>query len=401
MRSMIVRPALAAALLLLGSVGAGAQSMTSIRGLGYPMSSTDTRAEALGGLGIGLFGTSASMTNPASAAGIVRRGVVVSAIATERTSRLGDASAGTGTTRFPLIRVIFPVGRVVLTAGYGAFLDQSWGVVREGTLTVVDGEVPYRDAVESVGGIGQAEFGAAIPVSDALALGIAIGRYTGGQDVSVQRSFESGDLGTYQAYSEDRSHEYGGTLARAGFRLDAGDVFRLGGSVTWSGRLSADSVEGPVPGAEYELPLQMAAGASAYLSPGLLATVAGRWSGWSVTDASGGPGPAEGEVASRDTWEIGGGLELDNPLSRARRTYPIRLGFQYRELPFGFANEPPTEWVAGMGLGLRIGSDITTPQARFDLTIQRGARTAAGAGGIPDLDEAFWRFGLGISIFGT
>ncbi|MFW5947272.1 MAG: hypothetical protein ACOCUW_02160 [Gemmatimonadota bacterium] len=397
---MFVRSAFVAALLLV-AVGARGQSVTSVQGLGYPMVGADARAEALGGLGIGLMGTSASLTNPASVAGTVRRGVVVSGVATERTSTLGDASAGTGTTRFPLIRLLFPMGRVVLTAGYGAFLDQSWSVARDGALTVVDQEVAYQDVVESTGGVGQAQIGAAIPVGRYLALGVAVGTYTGGQDVSLRRTFDPADIGTLEPYTEDRAVRYSGLLTRVGFRLDAGSMLRVGGSATWSGRLTADSVEGPVPGTAYDLPLQLAAGASAYLSPGLLATVSGRWSGWSGTDPSGGLGLADGDVDSRDTWELGAGLEIDDPASRAARSFPIRAGFQYRELPFSFGDESPSEWAAGLGVGLRIGPDITTPLARIDLTVQRGARTAPGSQVVPALDETFWRFVVGISIFGT
>lgn len=400
MRSLHARITLALLLVLLAG-GASGQSLTSVRGLGYPILPADARSEALGGLGIGLIGLAVPMTNPASAAGVDRRGVVVSGSATERRSALGDVSASTGATRFPLMQVLFPVGRVVLTGGYGTFLDQSWSVVQEGSAPVGTGSIGYRDVVESLGGVGQARIGAAVPLGDRFALGLSVGGYTGSQSVTIRRLFDTTAVGLIEPYSETRGARYSGVTTQVGFRWDPLSVLRVGGSVTWSGTLHADSTDGPLPSREYDLPLQIAGGASAYLAPGLLAAVSGRWSGWSVTDPSGGLADPTAEVSSRDTWELGAGLELDNPERRAIRSYPLRVGFQYRQLPFTFVSDHPREWLASLGVGMRLGTNVNTPLARVDLTIQRGARTASGGDGIPALDESVWRFVLGVSIFGT
>ena len=389
------------ALLLVGAGGAAAQSVTSLTGLGYPMVATDARSEALGGLGVGLMGLAVPFTNPASAAGVSRRGVVVSAATTERSSTLGNVSASTGTTRFPLMRILFPVGDLVLSAGYGTFLDQSWAVARTGSLALPTGSIGYRDVLSSTGGVGQAQLGAALPLGRTLAVGLSLTRYTGRQDVVIRRQFDTTSIGTLQPYNESRAFQYGGVGAQLGIRWDPSPAARLGASVTWSGTLTADSVAGAVSTREYDLPLQVAGGASVYLSPGVLAAVSGRWSGWSVTDPTGGLIEPEVSGASRDTWEIGGGVEFDDPDRRASRSFPLRLGFQYRQLPFTFVSDQPTEWLATAGLGMRIGADFNTPVARLDLTIQRGARTAAGGAGVEALDETLWRVAFGISIFGT
>lgn len=389
------------ALTVLTTASARAQSLTALRGLGYPIIATDARSEALGGLGIGLFGLAEPLTSPASAATVRRRGIVVSAAATERTSALGDVSASTGTTRFPLIKLLFPVGNVVLTGGYGSFLDQSWSVTREGTQELGTGAVGYEDILESRGGVGQARLGVAIPLGQRFAVGVNAGLFTGGQDLTIRRLFDTTAVGDLEAYSETRRFQYSGTSAQVGFRWDPASVLRLAGSLTWSGTLTADSIAGIVAGQEYDLPLQVAAGASAYLAPSVLFAVSGRWSGWSATDPSGGLLDADPAASSRDTWEVGAGIELDNPERRAARSFPLRLGFQYRQLPFTFVTEAPTEWLASAGIGMRIGVDPDTPLARIDLTVQRGARTAPGNAAVADLDETLWRFVAGISIFGT
>jgi hypothetical protein len=128
LRTLILAAAMGA--MLAGPVAA--QSLTSIQGLGYPVLATDARTEALGGLGLGLQGLSAPMTNPAAAAGLLRRGAIVSVSAVEQTATWADESGSFGATRFPLIQVIYPIRGVVVTAGYGGYLDQSWGVERSG-----------------------------------------------------------------------------------------------------------------------------------------------------------------------------------------------------------------------------------------------------------------------------
>ncbi|NIP78990.1 MAG: hypothetical protein GWM90_07230, partial [Gemmatimonadetes bacterium] len=88
----------------------GAQSITSLRGLGDPLFPADARTEILGGIGVGLQGLTVTLTDPAGPAGLRRRGAAVSVAAVERTSTLGDASDANGSTRFPLIRLLYPIG---------------------------------------------------------------------------------------------------------------------------------------------------------------------------------------------------------------------------------------------------------------------------------------------------
>ncbi|MFP4622540.1 MAG: hypothetical protein ACLFRX_00015 [Gemmatimonadota bacterium] len=377
-----------------------AQSITSIRGLGYPLVPVDARTEVLGGLGVGLQGLAAPLTNPAAAAGVLRRGAVVSLAALEQEAALGDATDAMGTTRFPLIRILFPVGDVVLTAGYGGYLDQSWAVSREGEQLTGGDLISYRDLIRSTGGIGQFQVGAAAPVGSRLAVGAAVGLHTGSRRLDQQRLFDSTAFGRLEPFTDSRTVHYSAPMAQLGAQWDPLEILRVGASVTWAGTLTADSARGSAVTTEYELPLQVAGGASAYLAPTLLATVSGRWSGWSTTgDIIGLGGDGAGRSAGRDTWEVGGGLELDNPDSRAERSYPLRLGFQYRELPFTFVSEAPTEWFVGAGAGMRLGPSAENPLARVDLTVQRGERSTPG-GELGELTESAWRFSLSLSIFG-
>lgn len=395
--------ALAAFVALLAAGPLSAQTLTSIRGLGYPIPAADARAEVLDGLGVALKGLSATMNNPAAAAGVTRRGAVVAVSAVEQDAVLGEASGGIGATRFPLIQILYPVRGIVLTAGYGSYLDQSWAVTREGQEETGEHTIGFRDFVRSTGGIGQVQVGAAVPVTPQLAVGVAVGAHTGGQSLQFQRLFDTTSLGTLESFSQTRSVQYSAPMAQLGLRWDPAPLLRLGASVTWAGTLSADSASGPAVSARYELPLQAAAGVSANLAPSLLATVSGRWSGWGAVGDVPGLGVAGTRVVStgRDTWEVGGGLEWDNVEARGVRTYPVRLGAQYRQLPFSFATEAPTEWFVGAGAGLRIGASQDNPLVRLDFTVQHGERTAPGDAVTDELTETAWRFSLSLSVFGN
>lgn len=390
---------------IVGAVAAASatgQSITSIQGLGYPVLPGDARTEALGGLGIGLQGLAASSANPAAAAYVERPGAVVTVSALEQSAGIGDTSGDFGATRFPLIRILYPVRGVVLTAGYGGYLDQSWAVERSGTQDAGSTIVDYEDQIRSTGGIGLFQLGAAIPIGARLAVGGAVGAHTGEQRLQFQRLFDTTSLGQLEPFADTRTVTYSAPMAQLGVNWDALDALRLGASLTWAGTLSADSTSGLATSREYDLPLQLAAGASAYLSPSLLATVSGRWSGWGAVGDVPGTGLQGGPVASgQDTWEVGGGLELDNPAPRADRNFPVRIGAQYRQLPFTFGGTTPTEWFAGAGVGMRIGASAENPLVRADLSVQRGERTATGDSLTGELTESAWRFSLSLSIFGN
>jgi hypothetical protein len=398
---MLRSGAMALALFLLAAAAAHAQSLTSVRGPGYPVIATDARTMALDGLGIGLHGFATTFANPAAVAMARRRGAVVALENVERTVRIADESDRLGTTRFPLINAVFPARGVVFTGGYGSYLDQSWALVREGEQELGDGTVEYFDVMESVGGVGRLQFGAAVPIGERLGVGATVGLHMGGHRVEYRRQFDTRLDSPIEPYVESMSWRYRGPVAQVGAVWDPSDILRVGASVTWAGTLVGDSVGGRAARRELELPLQVAGGASGYLVPGLLASVSGRWSGWSVTDAGAIGAPTVGFASSsRDTWEVGGGFEWARSRPGARRTYPLRIGAQYRQLPFGFIDEAPSEWLVGGGAGLVIG-DPASPLGLVDLTVQRGSRTAAGAGAIGSFTEDMWRAALSVSLFGS
>jgi hypothetical protein len=398
----IRRTVLLASMAVVVAAPAMAQSLTAARGPGYPVLPGDARSAALGSLGIGLPGFTASLLNPAGSARALRPGGMVVLESMDRSVQVGDAEDEVGSIRFPLIRLVFPVGPAVLAAGYGGYLDQGWGLLREGEETLGEAVVGYTDVMRSEGGVGQFQVGAAVPIGERFGLGAAVGLHMGSQRVSYSRRFDEALEGVLDPYSETLGWRYSGPMAQFGAQWSPADVVRIAASLTWAGTLVGEATEGRAARREVDLPLQVAAGASGVLVPGLLATVSGRWSGWSVTDPDvvGLPGQQE-DNGSRDTWEVGGGLEWAPLRPGARRTFPVRAGLQYRQLPFPFATESPSEWFAGAGAGMRVGADPANPLAAVDVAVQRGVRSAAGSGTLGDLTERMWRLTLSVALFGN
>ena len=98
-----------------------AQSLFATRGLGVPITASDARAAALGGIGVGLSGFNFTMENPADVAGLLRRGATATLQPTWNNMELDGQSDRVGGSRFPLIRVFYPLNpRLAASLGYGA-----------------------------------------------------------------------------------------------------------------------------------------------------------------------------------------------------------------------------------------------------------------------------------------
>lgn len=372
---------------------ASAQSVFSARGFGVPVSPVDARTQALGGIGIGLKGRNASFGNPAALADFGFRGAIATLQSSSREIEFGGAGSSTAANRFPLLRVVYPLTpRLVAGFGYGGFLDQSWAVEVSGREVIAGDTVEVSDLISNDGGLAQFRFGLAYDLTPKFAVGIDGGLYTGKVDHRLTREFlDNVPLGT-SPVEQAASWSQQAPLLSAGFRWDPASVFRVAGSVTWSGDLkrSVRSGEADIGDERIALPLQVAAGASAVLTPGLLGTVSARWSGWSRAAESFSPAnkPA-------DTWEYGAGIEWTRAILGSARL-PIRVGYRQADFPFPFEGVTPTERVATLGLGFQLAQTSFGPLATIDTSIDRGRRSAAGTG----LEESFWRFTVGMGIFG-
>ncbi|HEX9105873.1 MAG TPA: hypothetical protein VF832_01565 [Longimicrobiales bacterium] len=390
---------------LLGPAPLAAQSLLATSGLGVPTPPLDARARALGGVPTGLFGLDLSLGNPADAADVRYRGGMASVQPFSRSDELGGQSASTSGARFPLLRVLYPTRRIVFSLGYGGFLDQSWGVSSTGVSHFGGDTATVTDITRSVGGISQLRLGASYLLSPRVALGGAVGLYTGNVTRDVTRDFPDSTHSDFLGFESRTQWGFHGPLASVGIRADIGAVLRVAGDVTWSGKLSADSSSGAARGRSYSLPLQAEAGASALLAPSLALSVGGTWANWSKTTFSGcgslaicTPGSAAAFVA-RDTRTYGVGLEYGGTHAGVR-TYPFRIGYHYAQLPFFAPGDDvlPTEKSGSVGMGVRIGGSENSPAAQLDGAIERGSRS--GGATPAALSEKFWRLTFSLAVFG-
>jgi hypothetical protein len=370
---------------------ASAQSIFSARGFGVPVAPIDPRAQALGGIGIGLLGQDASMVNPAEIANHNFRGAVATLQSSSLSADFGAQSGQTTTNRFPLLRVIYPIDeRLSASVGYGGFLDQTWSVVTSGFERIGADSVAVRDASSADGGLAQLRVGLAYSLAPSFAVGIDGGIYTGKLDERLSRTFGEGAPAGIDSIMQRDTWTQRAPLISAGFRWDPAQIFRLAESFTWAGTLARELENKPEAKRSFQLPLQAAAGASAILAPGLMGTVSTRWAGWSRAADDFDPA-----FAPVDTWEYGAGLEWTR-MTLGSAAIPIRFGYHRAQLPFRFQGVTPTESAATVGLGLELARTAVGPLATIDATLDRGRRTAAGTG----LNESFWRMTLGIGVFG-
>jgi hypothetical protein len=385
-------------LIALTPAGAHAQSLFSTRGLGVPSEGYDARARALSINGVGLLGLSTSLVNPAEQAGVLRRGVTASFQPWMGSTEFQGESDDIAATRFPLISIMYPTRLGAFTLSYGGVLDQSYSVIAQGEEVLGTDSVETRDLVQTVGGIGQLRLGFSRYIGRNLAVGAAVGLYTGNIDRGLSRTYPDSSLGlsTFETHTR---WNYSGPQASVGARWDPIPDLRVGGSFTWSGTLKAKPQEGSTTEYEYDMPVRFAVGASGRVGNSLIAAVAGSWTSWTSGDYRT-PGNV-GSTAAEQQMEIGGGLEWEQ-LRRGNRVFPLRIGARTSKLPFHLVGEEaPTEWAITGGLGLRLVEDDFGPLAVADIGVERATREGLQSLAAPaGLKESFWRFTVSLSLFG-
>ncbi len=367
-----------------------AQSVFNSSGLGRAMESADGRARAMGSVGIGLFGGSISPVDPAAAAGIgFASAVMVAQPAWVEAEQDGTAQGTFRGTRFPLLGMAYPVLGGMSTVQFASVLDQRFQSSR--SVDVVLGGAPYSvvDQFVQDGGVSSASLGYARNLGSTVAVGLAIGRYTGSVTRTLTRDSLEVDLPGAAPFSTRGRWGYGGTSVTAGVSAQFQGVARFAGSVRWSSALEATAQSGTDGGdRSYDLPLELRVGGSALLAPGLLLVASAVHADWSdVAD------DLVTSVAVGDASGFGVGLELSD-FRLLGRTAPLRVGYRYSGLPFGVGTETASERAFTGGLGFAFNETNGILLAGVDLALERGERSAGS------LIERFWRATAAIRVSG-
>ncbi|MEX2528290.1 MAG: hypothetical protein WEA09_11690 [Gemmatimonadota bacterium] len=381
-------------LAVLGGVAAGAtplsaQSILNSRGLGLPVAAMDGRAAALGGVGVALSGGELLVSDPASAGVLLLPTLVLVSQPGNLSFSLGEETGSGSANRFPLLGVAYPVrGSGMLTFTLGSFLDQRWRTSLEREVNLGSGAVPVVDTFESDGGVARVQFGYVHRLGGGVTAGVTAGAHSGEWNRTFTRQFDTLSVGRdVEDFLEEGHWRVTGPTGSAGLSWSPGSSFRVAGSATWSGRLTAtpDAVtEGDT--VSYGLPWEFRVGASGALTPDLTLNIGMHRAAWD------GDGFGVDEQV-RATTTVGGGLEFTGS-SFWGRSLPIRLGYRQSQLPFQFEGEFPSERIFSGGVGWLLASVESIPLARFDLALERGRREAGS------LTERFLRTTISIRVSG-
>jgi len=362
---------------LIGAGPATAQTPLTALGLGYPVPPVDGRSAALGGTGIGLFGGSFSLVNPAdmtqhqnSSFGVTFSGENVDIAG-------GQDFINTGRERFPVIRAVAPVNQWRIGIAFGSAYDQDWTVRFNDTLHLADGNVSFEETREHDGGISTIDLSLARSLG-AASVGISAQRLTGSLRETFNRAF---NLPTGRAPSLGAT---GGSdiLSYSAFRVKLGANMKVGRRVLVSGvatlpsTLTADPQDSTAASADVDLPATVQFGASAWVVPKLLVAGSLGWGQWSKL------GTIRGARA-HDTMWYGGGIEFQG-LSVLGGRLPVRFGARRTELPFSLASGTldETAITGGFGWSFLDGS------AEVNVGFESGTRGDISSDG---LEESFQR----------
>lgn len=393
-RALFAATAIAALVAASAATPVAAQSLLAAGGLGVPVDPVDARGRALGAVGPGMFGTAVIPGDPAASLDLT----VPTATFSLQGSWLSieDLSGATSDdqgSRMSAVGIAYPVrGWGVASVTYGGVLDQRWILRRDQSLPLDAGgaDVNVTDHFVSDGGVSAARLGFARRLTPKVGVGAAVGVLTGSLARTYTRSFDTlTAVVPLKPFQSGGRWSYSGVTGTLGAVFDLARIVRAAATVTVSGKLEADSISGSAVAKEYDMPIELRAGISGTLAPGLTAMVSGSYADWSSTGDAFSPSTS---VAGKATG-IGAGIELDRG-TLFGRPLPLRAGWHRVELPFGFDGEQGREsaFVGGAGMYLvRAGS---IPLAAIDLSVEKGSRTAGS------FTEDFWRSTVSVRVAG-
>lgn len=364
------------------------QSILAQAGLGVPSDPLDARSRALGVVGVGLTGWGIFPTDPAAAAGL-RLPTVVGSFQ-PATSSVDGQGGSAGHTRFPVVGVAYPFGANVLTATFGSYLDPRWEARTPILLDLAGQEVSGEDVYRSEGGIAQVRVGWARRLSEAWAIGISGGQYTGSIERTFTRTLDPEAVGSEVNPFVSRARwSASGSVVSGGVAWSPSTLVRVGAAASWSGGLELAPEEGTEgPTRSYDLPVEYRVGATFGLSSDLSLSVGAAYADWTEMDDDLSEGGTRGEV-----WTWGAGAEW-GASELLGRPLPIRLGYRRAQLPFLHDGAEASERAVTGGFGFHLADLEDVPMARLEIGFQRGTREAGS------FSEDFWRTTVSIRLSG-
>jgi hypothetical protein len=365
---MSYRTASTLAALLLGATASSLQGQDSpfgINGLGTPGRFESARARATGGA-FAAFDPLSALSD-ASIAGLGR----LTAIATGTTSYLSDDLGGVSATRrasrFPLFQVGGPAwGRVVLAAGVSTYLDRTFHVRIEDTITLGGSQQAVTDNLSGDGGVTDIRFVAARRFGR-LTIGAGVHLLSGSTRFQFVRNFT--DTSAYGDVAQSGEVAFRGSGGSASAILTVGRQLELAGFWRTDSRLRSEENGEQV--ALNDLPMTYGGAIRWRPAPEAALAASLTYRGWASA--------ADSNAYNTTSWSAG---------AEFGRRLPLRVGARGGTLPFGPGGRAPREtaFAAGTGRVFAGGRGI------IDVTVERLRRTGAG------LTETAWTVLFGVAV---
>ena len=348
---------------------ASADSVFGIRGIGILGRPFSARAAMSGGAFALFDGT--SVLNPASLGQITLTSGWGTFAATSRTFSDGPVGAKLGSTRFPLFGLALPVGkRVVVGLSVSEFLDRTWSDSTTQDTTLRDSTVTVADVASSSGGVSDVRLAGAYRLTDAITVGLGVHVLSGSTRQSISRTFTAT---SFSNYGEITTTTFRGFGISAGVQAKLGPRLAGAASVRLNGPLKATIASGA--STTVALPVEFAAGVVFVPLRGLGVAVAADHQSWARAAAD---LAAAGQNGTRSVWNLSVGAEFTSLRWRGE-TLPLRVGYRWRQLPFGIgtaaAAAPLNERAVSAGFGLLLAGG----RATFDIGGEAGSRSAGNA----------------------
>lgn len=377
---------LAAALFVLLPGSGTAQTPFTAVGLGYPSPPVDARAAGLGGVGVGLLEGTFTIRNPADLVTFPEPSLAVTAAPEGVTLTGPDGESDADRSRFNVIRAVVPLGEWAAAAGFGSYLDQDWSFRRRDTVSLSTGRFPFEELRENDGGVSTIDLSVARRIGP-LSVGLSGQRLSGNLRQLLDRRFEISVDSAVQApvrVEQQTLWSYEGWQLTVGAGLQLGERIRVSGSYSLSTELDAES-DSLGRRRTFDLPTQIAVGASARPGDDWLLTAGGGWASWS---------DVEDDLTNAEATDVawgGAGVEFRG-WSLGSLPLELRAGGRFAELPFRL---PGRESAEEQALTFGLGSSFASGRTELDLGFEVGSRGDFETTGT---EESFTRFTLTATV---
>jgi hypothetical protein len=365
---MALRRPYAVALALLGAAALPLRAQDSplgIQGLGMPGRFESARARATGGA-FAAFDPFSVLTE-ASVSGFGRLTATATGAASYLTDEIGGLSGTRRGSRFPLFQIGGPAwNHVVMAAGFSTYLDRSYHVVVQDTVTLGGGSQAITDDLSADGGVTDIRFVAARRFGR-LALGAGLHLLAGSTRFQFIRSFE--DTSTYVQAAQ------AGEVAYRGSGLSASAILAVGGhlqvAALWRSDSRLRSEEDGAVVASNDLPWSVGGAVLWQPAPEASLAVSLLRRSWATA--------VDSNAYNTTSWSAG---------AEFGRGLPLRVGVRGGDLPFGPGGKAPREFAFAFGSGRTFAGG----RGIIDVTLERLRRTGGG------LTETGWTALLSVAV---